>query len=373
MYSTVPVCWSRRRSEFSVGAAAVLALGLAREPESQSTGNMAEAAEACRAAAGELHDQGLISAALLERISASLRRPSEGVPPAAESAAPEADGGTALALLRESVVSFPIFVRAHLLQDSWAEGPAGGAVMLARLDACSSSYLRGDLEEYKAAVDSLGAELLRSNPLIADGSAGWFQNELTALMEGLVQYYLGSNHWDRPDDVLKANTDDAEVEVSVAAEAASAAMSRSWSRLKRSVWDNAVTNRLSTVREFSTMTDILKSVATDETEDADLAAARRTLRESRPPFIVLLGGGMAAGKSTVVHKLKHEWTGSVVIEADQFKMNGACVLPSPPPSPSPFRVVLCPKQKRTDSAWCVFPGPCRHFFPRAQQTHRWRQ
>jgi hypothetical protein len=294
---------------------------------------MAEAAEACRAAAGELHDQGLISAALLERISASLRRPSEGVPPAAESAAPEADGGTALALLRESVVSFPIFVRAHLLQDSWAEGPAGGAVMLARLDACSSSYLRGDLEEYKAAVDSLGAELLRSNPSIADGSAGWFQNELTALMEGLVQYYLGSNHWDRPDDVLKANTDDAEVEVSVAAEAASAAMSRSWSRLKRSVWDNAVTNRLSTVREFSTMTDILKSVATDETEDADLAAARRTLRESRPPFIVLLGGGMAAGKSTVVHKLKHEWTGSVVIEADQFKMNGACVLPSLPPPP----------------------------------------
>ena len=93
----------------------LLALGLAREPESQSTGNMAEAAEACCAAAGELHDQGLISAALLERISASLRRPSEGVPPAAESAAPEAEGGTALALLRESVISFPVFVRAHLL------------------------------------------------------------------------------------------------------------------------------------------------------------------------------------------------------------------------------------------------------------------
>ena len=91
-----------------------------------------------------------------------------------------------------------------------------------------------------------------------------------------------------------------------AAAAAASARSRSWSRLKRSVWDNAVTNRLSTVREFSTMSEILRSVATEETSDA-LSEARRTLRESKPPFIVLLGGGMAAGKSTVVHRLKSDW------------------------------------------------------------------
>ena len=32
---------------------------------------------------------------------------------------------------------------------------------------------------------------------------------------------------------------------------------------------------------------------------------------------------MAAGKSTVVAKLQHQWEGAVVIEADNFKMCGA--------------------------------------------------
>ena len=145
---------------------------------------------------------------------------------------------------------------------------------------------------------------------VTSGDAGWFQQELTQMLDGLVRYYLGTSHWNNPDALLKANAQDdeeeQEQEVTVAAAAAASAMSRSWSRLKRSVWDNAVTNRLSTVREFSTMSEILRSVATEEASDA-LSEARRTLRESKPPFIVLLGGGMAAGKSTVVHRLKSDW------------------------------------------------------------------
>lgn len=268
-------------------------------------------AEHAVAAAAELHEQGLISAALLARISASMSM-SEGVPPPP----PPAQRGHAKAALADGVVSFPEFVRAHLLPDGTA---AESALIVARLDACAASFLQGNLADYKPAVDSLGAELLRNHPTIADGSAGWFQQELTAMLDGLVNYYLGTTHWDVPDEMLKANSEETAVGVTVAAEAASAAMSRSWSRLKRSVWDTAVTNRLSTVREFSTMTDIMKSVEPDGSSVVN--EARRTLREATPPFIVLLGGGMAAGKSTVVHKLKGDWEGAVVIEADQFKMN----------------------------------------------------
>lgn len=40
--------------------------------------------------------------------------------------------------------------------------------------------------------------------------------------------------------------------------------------------------------------------------------------QAEPPFIIFLGGGMAAGKSSVVAKLHTE--GCVVIEADNFKV-----------------------------------------------------
>ena len=295
-----------------------------------AAGGMATAE--CHKAAAELHDQGLISAALLARITTSGEGipPSEGIPPVRLAAAGTgarnilSTWSRAAARLHEDVISFPVFVRAYLLEDDCPSGAQKDAVH-ARLDACSLAYLRGELEAYKSATDLLGAELLRSQPSIAEGSAGWFQTELTALLEGLVQYYLGTTHWDRPDDVLKLNSDDAQVEVDVAAEAASAAMSRSWSKLRRSVWDSAVTKRLAATREFSTMSDILRSVATHE--PSEVAAARRTLLESNPPQIVLLGGGMAAGKSTVVHRLKDGWKDFVVIEADNFKMHGAAAPP----------------------------------------------
>lgn len=281
----------------------------------------------CCAAAAELHEQGLISATLLERVCTSMQA-SEATQQAVLGAA--GDRSTAVlstshaaALLQEGVISFPVFVRAHLLGgDRPSQGHTSSVVeasILSGLDACSLSYLRGDLESYKSATDTLGENLLRSRSSIAECSLGWFQAELTALLEGLVQYYLGSHHWDRVDDVLKANIEDAELETG-AALAAGAAMSRTWSRLKRSVWDSAVTKRLASTREFNTMAEILKSVETEES--SELIMARHTPQTSKSPCIVMLGGGMAAGKSTVVDKLKHEWTGYLVIEADSFKMNG---------------------------------------------------
>jgi len=278
-------------------------------------------------AAEALHEQGLLSAELLERVRGALAGGAlaggalaEGVPPAA--AAPEpapAPLPPAAALLAEGVIPFVHFVRLHLVD---AAVPPERAVLQALGDV-SATYLQGDVDAYKKTVDALGAQLMKSHAAVTSGDAGWFQQELTQMLDGLVRYYLGTSHWDDPDALLKANAQDdeeeQEQEVTVAAAAAASAMSRSWSRLKRSVWDNAVTNRLSTVREFSTMSEILRSVATEEASDA-LSEARRTLRESKPPFIVLLGGGMAAGKSTVVHRLKSDWEGSVVIEADEFKM-----------------------------------------------------
>ena len=258
-------------------------------------------------AAEALHEQGLLSAELLERVRGALAGGAlaEGVPPAA--AAPEpAPLPPAAALLAEGVIPFVHFVRLHLVD---AAVPPERAVLQALGDV-SATYLQGDVDAYKKTVDALGAQLMKSHAAVTSGDAGWFQQELTQMLDGLVRYYLGTSHWDDPDALLKANAQDdeeeQEQEVTVAAAAAASAMSRSWSRLKRSVWDNAVTNRLSTVREFSTMSEILRSVATEETSDA-LSEARRTLRESKPPFIVLLGGGMAAGKSTVVHRLKSDW------------------------------------------------------------------
>ena len=262
-------------------------------------------------AAEALHEQGLLSAELLERVLGALAGGAlaEGVPPAAAAPEPEqapapAPLPPAAALLAEGVIPFVHFVRLHLVD---AAAPPERAVLQALGDV-SATYLQGDVDAYKKTVDALGAQLMKSHAAVTSGDAGWFQQELTQMLDGLVRYYLGTFHWDVPDALLKANAqdDEEEQEVTVAAAAAASAMSRSWSRLKRSVWDNAVTNRLSTVREFSTMSEILRSVATEETSDA-LSEARRTLRESKPPFIVLLGGGMAAGKSTVVHRLKSDW------------------------------------------------------------------
>ena len=167
----------------------------------------------------------------------------------------------------------------------WPRKGAGRApperAVLQALGDVSATYLQGDVDAYKKTVDALGAQLMKSHAAVTSGDAGWFQQELTQMLDGLVRYYLGTFHWDVPDAILKANAQDdeeeQEQEVTVAAAAAASAMSRSWSRLKRSVWDNAVTNRLSTVREFSTMSEILRSVATEETSDA-LSEARRTLR-----------------------------------------------------------------------------------------------
>ena len=46
-------------------------------------------------------------------------------------------------------------------------------------------------------------------------------------------------------------------------------------------------------------------------------AALAAVHDTAPPFIVLLGGGMAAGKSNVVATLPT--AGCVVVEADNFK------------------------------------------------------
>ena len=204
-------------------------------------------AEEC-AAAAELHDQGLISGELLARINASLNL-SEGTPPvqsvsravARSSRSEVASTSRAAVRLREGVISFPVFVRAHLLQlerrsDGVEPASVEEASIFSRLDACCLAYLRGNLEAFKTAADSLGAQLLASRPAIVEGPAGGFQSELTTLLEGLVWYYLGSTHWNRPDDVLQVNSVDVQDEVSVAAEAAHAAMSKSWAKLKRSVW-----------------------------------------------------------------------------------------------------------------------------------------
>ena len=266
-------------------------------------------------------------------------------------------------LAKEEVVPFPCIVCANLmgvaLMDT-GESHATDAIS-GTLGWCSTLFLHAD-ERYDFVVEELLQRLQAKDSSMratAPISSDVFLRLLTEQFQDLMVTYL-SRHWSEAcvEQLIDANSVDAWeiVEVLEAAtgdkkktldkypvlkgsgrarvlkkEKAKKAQQQQepvrqrrnsaqmrWDKLQLTFWKDKVMKDLSSVREFSTMVQIMKSV--ENSHSKEVQEAKELLRRNRAPFIVLLGGGMAAGKSTVVKKLSSEWEDAVTIEADDFKM-----------------------------------------------------
>lgn len=160
-----------------------------------------------------------------------------------------------------------------------------------------------------------------------------------------------SSHWDEPEKLLELNQlhesaedtvgsdeeeepEDGEEEEEFEGEdgngsvpAASCIRSRSWQQAHRLTHRRYVHEQLHAQREFGTAAQILKDVSghhggmDDADSDGEGGGGGAGRSRRRRPVVRLLGGGMAAGKSSVVRMLKASWgQDCVVVEADNFKM-----------------------------------------------------
>ncbi|EEF45177.1 conserved hypothetical protein [Ricinus communis] len=82
-----------------------------------------------------------------------------------------------------------------------------------------------------------------------------------------------------------------------------------------------VTKDLKVTRVFSTLVEEMKAISKAEPQSSDLMVPMDL--SERSPVLLLMGGGMGAGKSTVIKDILKEsfWAGAapVVVEADAFK------------------------------------------------------
>jgi len=82
-----------------------------------------------------------------------------------------------------------------------------------------------------------------------------------------------------------------------------------------------VTRELKVTRVLSTLVEEMKAIGigTAASQCTDVMAP--VAHSERSPVLLLMGGGMGAGKSTVLKEIKQEalWANAVVVEADAFK------------------------------------------------------
>ncbi|WCJ23949.1 P-loop containing nucleoside triphosphate hydrolases superfamily protein [Euphorbia peplus] len=82
-----------------------------------------------------------------------------------------------------------------------------------------------------------------------------------------------------------------------------------------------ITKSLKMTRVFSTLVEELKAIGKSESRSSDIMVPVALC--NRSPVLLLMGGGMGAGKSTVINDILKEsfWSGSapLIVEADAFK------------------------------------------------------
>ncbi len=217
----------------------------------------------------------------------------------------EAEGGAAAA--SGEIVSVGEYAARRLLA---AVGGDGGEEHSAAIRNCAMHYLHADGKFVQLAADlfvACGGSAPDSEATTHAPEEEFIQ-QLTAELEQCFAEYF-REHWDDPDGLLQANKlpqNDTKVAEPDEELVRTPSM---WGKLHKLEHRQYVARALHATREFLTLGEILK-----ETAPAMRDPARR-------PTVRLLGGGMAAGKSTVVGMLKEDWKDSVVIEADAFKMH----------------------------------------------------
>ena len=161
-----------------------------------------------------------------------------------------------------------------------------------------------------------------------------FRLSLLHTLNELVGAYF-SFAWDDTAALLAANsaTRDTTQEALLAGESRGKQL---WRRLKTLWYRRRATDLLKAQRDFRTLGHLLKIARADgvsnalkfrsESQEGALVAQFEG-SQTRQPVILMLGGGMGAGKSSILHELFTEepWksllSGAVIIEADKLKMH----------------------------------------------------
>eukprot|EP01043_Picozoa_sp_COSAG02_P051153 COSAG02_NODE_5350_length_4408_cov_48.603852_3_plen_537_part_00 len=216
-------------------------------------------------------------------------------------------GGAGGAATLGEIVSVGEYAARRLLA---AAGGEGSEEHSAAIRNCALHYLHAD-----GKFVQLAAELfVMCGGSVPDSEATThaaeeeFVQQLTAELEQCFAEYF-REHWDDPDGLLQANKLLDGAEPAAEPDEALTPTTSLWAKLHKLEHRQFVAKSLHAKREFLTLGEILRETA-PETRDP-----------ARRPTARLLGGGMAAGKSTVVGMLKENWKDSVVIEADAFKMH----------------------------------------------------
>ena len=188
-----------------------------------------------------------------------------------------------------------------------AAGPAATAHREA-ISACAMHYLhaRDDYVHLMAKLhEKCGGEKPADHLSSHDGEASFNKLLLAEFEASFAEYF--SMHWDDPDGLLALNKLPV---VGGVDHKTSKASSTKWGTAHKLLHRKFVEKSLKAQREFLTLAEIMESTT-----------AKPRDPQFPNPVVRMLGGGMAAGKSTVVGMLKDGWKDAVVIEADAFKMH----------------------------------------------------
>ena len=196
-------------------------------------------------------------------------------------------------------------------------------VISALKDACKS-FINGSSETeelMKKVFDELQASDVGS---YSPCESVEFQKDLEECFSESLMYEYLSKNWDNMDGLINANSSSPSVEDVVPEEEQQQQKSEKWNNLKTKFVRKKIQEDLKSNRQFSIMAEVMKGVKS-ATITEEVLKAEEVLNKNRVPTIVLLGGGMGAGKSTVVNLLVKRKEGvfsskPVVIEADALKM-----------------------------------------------------
>jgi len=198
------------------------------------------------------------------------------------------------------------YVAAQILAEA---GVAANHHVAAHLASLTTLYLHhsdhvGDVSE------SLHAELAKGNAHMEHSDPYWhaaFFGDLAAELEHHIAAYF-REHWSITDALLAVN------ELQPPAQHHRQVRDHRWQELAeetRKIGREHIKKRMSQRREFVTLAEVLRAA-----QRIDCSCDVETR-----PTIRFLGGGMAAGKSTVLRVLREDWQReAVVVSADELKM-----------------------------------------------------
>ncbi|KAL3694085.1 hypothetical protein R1sor_007736 [Riccia sorocarpa] len=188
-----------------------------------------------------------------------------------------------------------------------------------RLSKVAEDYLRGDKSKSDDSLENLFLFVSKACPQTPDDEVERLNLELVKELDVCMLSYF-SFHWEHTGKIIdQVINGEGTKRRSLKNAVLSATRKQRYQRVMKD---------LRTKSKFSTMLEMMKVIGRDNpsipNDGAVLVPADLALRS---PVLLLIGGGMGAGKSTVVKEIMQGpfWSGvaqnAVVVEADNFKEN----------------------------------------------------